>query len=224
LTGPARASVASAWRIAPVRSSSEIQLHHWRPEPTGPPRPQRKGGRSAGRARQDHADPEGHDAHAAARGGLGGHFPLAAHVGEEARAGRALLAQDLVAAVAVVAGRGGGHEHARRAGELRERLGEEARRARAARADAPLLLRCPPPARDALAREVHDGIQADEAGRVDRARDRVPADGALARGERRGRRAHEADDPVAGAREARQQRRADETRGARDRDGHRHRA
>src|SRR5438309_358133 len=41
-TGPARDSVASAWRIAPTRSAIAIPLTHWTPLPTGPPAPDRK--------------------------------------------------------------------------------------------------------------------------------------------------------------------------------------
>src|SRR5437667_370242 len=48
--GAARASVASAWRIAPTRSSIEIQLTHWAPRPTGPPAPRRNGVSIAPRA------------------------------------------------------------------------------------------------------------------------------------------------------------------------------
>src|SRR5436309_3452791 len=49
-TGPARDSVANAWRIAPTRSSIAIQLTHWAPRPTGPPAPRRNGVSIAPRA------------------------------------------------------------------------------------------------------------------------------------------------------------------------------
>src|SRR5438128_966458 len=42
-TGPRRASVASAWRIAPTTSSRAIQLIHCAPLPMTPPMPSRNG-------------------------------------------------------------------------------------------------------------------------------------------------------------------------------------
>src|SRR5439155_68463 len=85
----------------------------------GPPRAQTEGrehrGEGAAAAAQRHADPEPHDADPGVRGGLGGGLPLAADLGEKARARRALLAEELRAAVAVVADGGGGDEDARRA-------------------------------------------------------------------------------------------------------------
>src|SRR2546422_9576339 len=53
-------------------------------------------------AAQHHADPEPHDADPGARGGVGRGLPFAADLGEKARARRAVLAEDLRAAVAVV--------------------------------------------------------------------------------------------------------------------------
>jgi len=49
-TGPARAGVRRTKRVAATASGSEIQLIHWRPLPSLPPRPRRKRGSMAARA------------------------------------------------------------------------------------------------------------------------------------------------------------------------------
>jgi len=59
-------------------------------------------GEGAAPAAHHHADPEPHDADPGARGGVGRGLPFAADLGEKARARRAVLAEDLRAAVAVV--------------------------------------------------------------------------------------------------------------------------
>src|SRR5881396_1524897 len=209
-TGPTRVSVVSAWWIARTRSSSAIQLTHWAPPLTG-----------AAAAAQRHADPEPHDADPGVRGGLGGGLPLAADLGEKARARRALLAEELRAAVAVVADGGGGDEDARRALEPGEGSRQAPRRVHAARADPALLRLGPAAARDALARKVHERVHAGEGRRFERAGFGVPARDGLSRRGRPPRAADETQDAVAGGRERRDERRADEP--ARTRDGDRRR-
>ena len=102
-------------------------------------------------------------------------FPRDADLGEEVVAGRALLGEDLVAAVAVVPDRRRRHEHLRLALPARDRAREHRGAAHAAVADALLLLVGPALLADALAREVHDRVDTFERGRVDAPRVRDPS-------------------------------------------------
>src|SRR3989304_3575335 len=104
--------------MAPGRASIAIQLMNWLPGPLPPPPPGLEGRppprRPPPRRAQDHADAQVHDAEAFLRRRARRRFPVAAHFGQEARARRAVFAQDLVAAVAVVADGRGADEGLRR--------------------------------------------------------------------------------------------------------------
>ena len=92
-------------------------------------------------------------------------------IGEEVGAGRALLGEDLVAAVAaVVADRRRGHEHARLAFPARDRARDQSGAALAAVTDLLLLLVGPAMLGDALAGQVHDRVDTFERGRIDASR------------------------------------------------------
>jgi hypothetical protein len=103
-------------------------------------------------------------------------LPLPANPGQKIRAGGALLGQDLVAAVPVVAdGRGRDHD-LRRIGEGGYTLRQKPRSLYPAVEDAPFLLGVPSSLGDALAGEVDDGLHPFEFA-VDGAGGGVPADG-----------------------------------------------
>src|SRR4029450_12246101 len=124
-----------------IVSSRLIQLIHWRPSPRAPPRPSRNGNSifasapPAGRrtipirsvAPRDDPEPQRDDADAAVACPGGGRLPCARDLGEVAGPRPALFREDLVAAVAVVAGRRGADEHGRRCGHPGERLDQAAR-------------------------------------------------------------------------------------------------
>ena len=163
------------------------------PTPTRPPRPRPKiGARSASAppAPREHDREAQRDAAQPQRLGarrLG--LPVDAQLGEEARAGRRRLVEELLAAVAVVADRRGADEDARalRLGEPRARAADQAaRRIDAARVDALAARGGRQPAEDRLAGEVDDGarprerrlgdveaVPADRLGRPGRAATRV---------------------------------------------------
>src|SRR5256885_15316817 len=100
----------------------------------------------------------------------------------------------------------------------REPSRQAPRAAAAARPDPALLRLRPAAARHALARQVHDRVRAGERRRLERAGFGVPAREALPRHGRRPRAADDTHDAVAGGRETRDERRADEPARAGDGD------
>ena len=166
--------------MARTRSPISIQLQYCRPLPTTPPdaEPEREGHPRQGAPlpREDDAEPGMNDADAGRPRGVGRRLPLAADVGEEARARRALLGERRLAPVAVVADGGRRQEHLGPPREAPERLGQEPRAIDAAPPD-PLLDRSgPAERRDALPREVHDRVHALERPGVEPAARRIPLD------------------------------------------------
>ena len=114
------------------------------------------------------------DADACVRSGRGRVFPRDAHLRAEVAAGSVVFVEDLVAAVAVVTDRRRRYQHARLAREPGDRGREELGAARAALQHQLLALRRPLLVTDPRAREVHERVDALEAGSVDRARVGVP--------------------------------------------------
>ncbi len=123
LTGP-ETSAVSRWRIAATSSGRLIQLTHWRPLPSGAPRPALKigswGASAPPAAGQDDAGAQVRHAHPGLLGRLGRPLPRAAGVGEEALALGALLVRDAVGGVPVDADGARGQEHSR-PGRVRDR-------------------------------------------------------------------------------------------------------
>ena len=126
--------------------------------------------------RQHDSGTNARDADAGVSRRLGGVFPRATGVREEAVARRTLLGEHFVAAVAVVPDGRRRHEHRRLLRELRERPRQQRGALRAALEHDALALGGPALIADARAGEVHDRIDALEADRVDRARLGVPGD------------------------------------------------
>src|SRR5262249_15432870 len=147
---------------------------------TQPKRKQHLRERATRRA-QDDADPQRDDADAAGDRHRGARLPFARDLSEVSGSRPALLGENLVPAVAVVAGRRGADEHGRRTGQLRERLDQAARRSHTAVANSLLVGGRPPAVRDALARQVHDGVGEGGATRRDGAGGWIPPERALAR-------------------------------------------
>src|SRR4029450_8078544 len=132
-------------------------------------------------AREPGPDPLVHAADAGGDCPGGGPLPFARDLGEVAGPRPALFREDLVAAVAVVAGRRGADEHGRRWGHPGARLDQAARGSHAAVADPLLVGGRPPAVRDALARQMHDGVGERGPARRDGAGERIPPERALPR-------------------------------------------
>ena len=124
--------------------------------------------------REDHPDPQCHDADPLPSGRRGGRLPLPADLGEISRAGLTLLGQRLLSPVAVITDRGGAHDRLRRPGEPREGVAENARPVHTAVPDGGLPGGVPPAGADVLARQVEYGIEPLEPRRIDLPFYRVP--------------------------------------------------
>ena len=119
LRTPETDSVAMTWRSRPISSSMWIHGIHCLPVPTRPPTPRRNGVRTvpeeSARAREHEPVADDDDAHAELGGLLRLGLPFARDLGQEARAGRRRLREDVVASVAVGADARGLNEQARAA-------------------------------------------------------------------------------------------------------------
>src|SRR5215208_480567 len=124
---------------------------------------------------QDESEARVDDADSRLPRGVGRRLPRLAHLGEEIRAGPAILAQELVSPVTVVADRRRADHNFRRHGETRDGLGEQACPLLAALHDALFPGVGPATLGDALASEVHYSVVAFE-GAINRAGVRVPTD------------------------------------------------
>jgi hypothetical protein len=123
---------------------------------------------------QDDADACVDDTDAGVARRLAGRFPFLAHLCEKIIARRRCFGEQFIAPTAVVANRRGAHERARAIRRGGDGFADEARALDAAVADFAFERLGPAAAGDVLAGEVHDGVDAVEAGGVDLAGFGVP--------------------------------------------------
>ena len=117
------------------------------------------GSKRAARGTEHDARPEVGSANVGLHGRRGRFFPVLANLREETRAWRALLAQNFIAAIAVIADSGATNEHLRPVFGLRQSRCQ-VKCADDAGVSYLHLLGIAPPSDDAFAREMDDGVEA----------------------------------------------------------------
>ena len=110
---------------------------------------------------EEDAEAGADDADAEDFGFDGFRFPILCEITEKIGAGRAVFREKFVAAIAVIAGGGGGDQHTRARRHFGEGVDEGARGVDAAGAEELLALSCPAAVRDGGASEIDDSVGAD---------------------------------------------------------------